>query len=143
MKNTLLFMLLIILISCSKDENTPETINYTNEIFFGEDTLIYGKWEYLITYDGWRDHYIQINKAKFLTFIPIGKFQSSGIDTVYMQGTVDTLTLSENNIGIRLHPDGKEYRNTIPYEFNFNGQDTMIMNMIGFDVPYDYYKRVK
>ncbi len=54
MRNIISLILLVILFSCNKEKDEiPELINYGSEIFTGSDTLIYGSWAFLKSFEGW------------------------------------------------------------------------------------------
>lgn len=61
------------LTNCKKENPIPKSIEYESEIFFGNDTLIYGEWKYLYSYGGFAGGKAE-RDFSILSIKPIGKF---------------------------------------------------------------------
>ena len=93
MNNSLIFtFILIALCSCKKDKT--EYVNHDSAIFFDDDTLFIGKWEYLYTWNG--GGYIGISKKTIENVHSIdikqkGNYEKFHDGIVLHTGKIDTL----------------------------------------------------
>jgi hypothetical protein len=75
-KYLLLIIILFAFCSCKKDKT--EYINYNSEILRGQDTLIYGNWDYMytLTTGGWGSRDTKENQElPSILFTPIGNYK--------------------------------------------------------------------
>ncbi len=131
----------LISFSCAREkEIVPEYINYNSEIFYGNDTLIYGEWEYLHIYRSWA-----VNEK--LNIFPIGNFKRYLDNELFATGKIDTIFRQNHVVKLAFCADGLKpaYQAILNYKnFRFQGPDTLIFYLKGcYDCSDAYYKRIK
>jgi hypothetical protein len=144
MRNTLILFILLATLSCGKDKKEIIEIKmpiiYNSEIFNGNDSLIYGKWESLSFMNvSWPKHDLIIN--------PVGNYEKIFEILPVESGKFDTLKRSTYGIRIAFCQDGitSNIKNLLQYfNFRFQGSDTLILYRPHFNDAYEpYYKRIK
>ncbi len=149
MKINLIFLLLFLVFGSCKKEKT-EYINHNSEIFFGADTLIYGNWQYLYTWErgGYAGISTKTNKNEpYLSITPFGNYDQRMLGEIIEKGTIDTVSHSLGYLFVNFYPDA--IKTPQPYIYLiFNPHiDTLITTFStgGYDdlITTKYYKRIR
>lgn len=159
MKSSIIYLLVFISLFACKKENI-EYINHDSEIFTGDDSLIYGNWEYLYTidYGGWRGGSMKTNQNRSpINIKPIDNYESLQGEHIISTGKIDTVGHDyNNNLKVIFYPNGIKVQNPItdpiildaisPLTIYTLHNDTLVMSVAyGYDIIVieDYYIRIK
>lgn len=89
--NKYLILIIILFAFCSCKKDKTEYINYNSEILRGQDTLIYGNWNYLYTWTtgGWGSRDAKENQdLPSLQFTPIGNYKKIKDGQILEEGKI-------------------------------------------------------
>jgi hypothetical protein len=143
----IIFVLLLSVSSCKKETPEIKYVNHDKEIFIGEDTLIYGRWEYLYTsYDNiGGGHSNRVDNHHNMNITRFDNYEMTFGNNILTTGKIDTLGHLWNSAEVVLYPDGKINETLYPQLLGIYHADTLVNCLfIAFDAGvYDYYKRIK
>ncbi len=147
MRNLVILFILLIFTTCKKDNDIIYKY-YNSEIFSGNNSQIYGKWEYLYTvqHDSWAGNdtkmYLDLS---YLNIKPIGSFErlkTSAIRT-WEKGEIEIIGTFHDHLLVRFCPDSTDCGE--PREIFVTQNDNLVITNAnnsggGRD---DLYKRIK
>jgi hypothetical protein len=140
----LLFIVLILIscYSCKKDKT--EYILHDSEIFFNDDTLFMGKWEYLYTWSG----DMPVKTIENLPSIHIkhkGDYEKFKDGIVLQSGKIDTVGYKYGKLLIKFYPNGIKSQTILSQTIYTSSKDTLILGFRAYLDMYidEYYKRMK
>jgi hypothetical protein len=139
---TYIFFLFIFFsfISCEKEK--VEYLNYSSEIFSGQDTLIYGDWKYIYSGGGLDLSIIYLDNS-ILTIKPIGKYVSISKYNTVIEGKIQILGQEYNHTIVQFSPHGIKTFDIGSNTLYFVGTDTLLLQGRCCDNLSHYYKRIK
>ncbi len=132
--------IVLILISCySCKRDKTEYIVHDSEIFFDDDTLLIGKWDYLYTWAG--GGYTGASEKKnenrpTLNIKPKGYYEMLRDKKILETGIIDTIGYMYNNRLVIFYPNGIKSPNIMPQTLHTLNIDTLKM---GLGIHSDYY----
>jgi hypothetical protein len=151
MKYYIILFISISFLSCKKGNDElirlPINLNHKSAIFIGNDSIIYGKWEYLYTIqNSWGgSSQSKLNTRYSINIIPFNNFELFKDDSTYFTGKIDTLKHSENFIRAIFIIDGLVKQSAMPEELYIINSDTLVKGSSAMNDGeyYDYFKRIK
>jgi hypothetical protein len=143
----LLFTLLILFSICSCNKDKKEYVTHDSPIFYDNDTLIVGAWDYLFT---WHEGGYTGASAKIFENRPSMDITSNGYykmtryNTTMSSGVIDTLGYVEKNRLVVFYPNGVKSQDMIFQTLHTQNRDTLIMGLGGSGDFFinAWYKRV-
>lgn len=141
----LLFLSLIVILSCKKENPIHVNKEYDTEIFSGRDTLIYGEWEYLYSNGGWGG---TRNNAdiSILSITHIGKFAIISKENEIVKGIIYVAGKRYDRTEITFHQEYQSGDNKVllfPQSIYFSHTDTLILEEPCCDMNTYYFARIK
>jgi hypothetical protein len=123
-------------------------VSHESKIFTGDDSQIYGRWEYLFTdYDNIGGGYTKIEDNRTsLNIEPYDNYVMFKDNTNYSTGKIDTLghLKNYNYMQVIFYPDGKITPNRVAEIIYVIHSDTLVKGLFAIDAGIlDYYKRIK
>ena len=135
-----LFLLIIITLFSSCMKEKKEYINHDSEIFTGNDTLLFGDWEYLFSWEGggYTGATNKINDyLSELSITPIDNYAVIDNGVVIFTGKIDIAGYLDDQLQIIFYPYGiKSSEYYFPRTFKFIA-DTLILD---FGTHSDFYR---
>lgn len=133
------------LTNCKKENPIPKSIEYESEIFFGNDTLIYGEWKYLYSYGGFAGGKAE-RDFSILSIKPIGKFVMISKKNEVVKGIISIRGEKYGHTQIEFLEDyqnGLQRVRGFPVSIIFNHPDTLVFQEPCCDMYSNYYTRIK
>ncbi len=140
-KLALLFIILIALTSCKKEEY----IKHDSQIFLYDNSQIIGTWNYLFTISG--GGYIGYQSKSFqdlpsLRINPYGEYEKFKDNSVISKGVIDTVKSVPNGVFVKFYPNGIKIHIDENTTLSVLHSDTLLITTSSGDTfKSEHYKR--